>query len=161
MIYTPDSATHVRLAGWKNLDDAAVGNASLAPATLAGIVLNRPGDTYKLVQGLALDADRQLDALWLLEGHIQRRWTDDPRINSITNEQILSRRQIDDFHVALHWQPESYPFNVALAYNDESIWNDPNVFQSNSLQEQRLRSQQLNSTLAGQFGMDGEPDLES
>ncbi len=125
MVYTPDSATHVRLAAWKSLDDAAVGNASLAPATLAGIVLNRPGDSYKLVQGIALGADRQLDAAWLLEGQAQRRWTDDPFINSGNFEQVMSRSQVDESRLALHWQPGSHPLNVTLAYDDEHIRNDP------------------------------------
>lgn len=141
MVYTPDSATNVRLAAWKKLDDAAAGNASLALASLAGIVLNRPGDTYKLVQSVALGADRQLDAAWLLEGQAQRRWTDDPI--SLGGEQLLIRKQVDQARLALHWQPASHPVNMTLAYDDERIWNDPFILWPDSVQEQHLRSQQL------------------
>jgi tetratricopeptide (TPR) repeat protein len=140
MVYTPDSATHVRLSAWKNLDDAAVGNASLAPAALAGIVLNRPGDSYKLVQGIALGADRQLDAVWLLEGQAQQRWVDEP-LNGTQN--TFSRSEVDESRLALHWQPVNHSFNVILAYDDEHIWNDPTMYQTSSITKQHLRSEKL------------------
>ncbi|MBI3526204.1 MAG: hypothetical protein HY066_17065 [Betaproteobacteria bacterium] len=138
LVYAPDSATHVRFAAWKDLDDAAVGNASLAPASLAGIVLQRPGDTYKLVRGVALGADKQLDAAWLLEGQAQRRWTDEPYYSA---GQKITPRQVDESRLALHWQ--SGLLNVTLAYDDEHLWNDPKFLSPDSLQEQHLRSQQL------------------
>ena len=141
MVYTPDNATHVRLAAWKSLNDAAVGNASLAPATLAGIVLNRPGDNYKLVHGIALGADRQLDAAWLLEGQAQHRWTDEPVNGSTQN--TFSRIEIDESRLALHWQPGSHSLNVTMAYDDESVQNDPTTYQASSITKQHLRSQQL------------------
>lgn len=142
-VYTPDSATHVRMAAWKNLDDAAVGNASLSPASLAGIVLNRPDDTYKLVRGIALGADKQLDPAWLLEGLAQRRWTDEPSFSGVT--QILTPRQIDESRLALHWQPGNRSLSVTLAYDDEHFWNDPDptALLPNSVVKQHLRSQQL------------------
>ena len=76
MLYTPDNATHLRLAVWKGLSDEAIGNASLAPASLAGIILERPGDTLQLVRAVALGANKQLAANWLLEGQAQRRWAE-------------------------------------------------------------------------------------
>jgi hypothetical protein len=139
MVYTPDSATHVRLAAWKNIDDAAVGNASLASTALAGIVLNRPGDSYKLVRGIALGADRQLDAAWLLEGQAQQRWTGEPN----TGGQGMIPIQVDESRLALHWQPPNRSLNVTLTYDDEHIQNDPTMFQDSSITRQHLRSQQL------------------
>ncbi|MGC1376140.1 MAG: tetratricopeptide repeat protein [Anaerolineales bacterium] len=139
-VYTPDSATHVRLAAWKNLNDAAVGNASLAQASLAGFVLNRQDDTYKLARGLALGADKQLDAAWLLEGQTQRRWADAPLFNGV---QLMTTTQIDESRLALHWQPQGTPWIASLAYDDEHIHHDPKSLQNDSVIEQHLRSQQL------------------
>jgi tetratricopeptide (TPR) repeat protein len=139
VIYTPDSATHVRLAAWRKLDDAAVGNASLAPVTLAGIVLNRPGDNSQLAHSIALSADRQLQSAWLLEGQTQRRWTDYPII--LSGAQQMSTTQIDTSRLALHWQPGS--LKVTLAYDDELIQNDPGMTSPDSVHSQHLRSQQL------------------
>ena len=142
LVYAPESGTHVRLAAWKNLDDAAVGNASLAPATLAGIVLNRPNDTYKLVRGIALGADKQLSSAWLLEGQAQRRWTDEPFFSANTGQK-MGPQQLDQSCLALHWQPGDQAWQVALAYDDERIQNTPTSFSPDSLQEQHLRAQQL------------------
>jgi tetratricopeptide (TPR) repeat protein len=139
LVYSPDSATHVRLAAWKNLDNAAVGNASLAPATLAGIALNRPGDDLKLVRGAALGADKQLDAAWLLEGQAQRRWTDNPYNNAGTLGFLSDR--VDESRLALHWQPGSVI--VTLAYDYEFIQHDPGLQTLDSILNQHLRSEQL------------------
>jgi Flp pilus assembly protein TadD len=138
LVYAPDDATHVRFAAWKNLDNTAAGNASLAPATLAGIVLNRSGDTYKLVRSVALGADKQLAAAWLLEGQAQRRWVDDP-VNAIP--QTLSHQRLDDSRLALHWQPGS--LDLTLAYDDEKRLRDSTATYSDSVQSQHLRSEQL------------------
>ncbi|MBI3480261.1 MAG: hypothetical protein HY016_07895 [Nitrosomonadales bacterium] len=139
IVYTPDSAAHARLAAWRGMDDGAVGNAALAPATLAGIVLHRPGDNYKLVQGVALGADKQLDAAWLLEGLAQQRWADEP----VSGAQRMARTQLDESRLALHWQPGYHSLNVTLAYDAERIQNDTNTFQADSITMQQLRSQQL------------------
>lgn len=138
LVYTPDSATHVRMAAWHGIDTAAIGNASLAPATLAGIVLNRPSDIYKLVRSVALGADRQLDSAWLLEGQSQRRWTDDPYF---ANYQKMSPTRVDESRIALHWQFS--PLMVTLAYDDERILNDATATSPDSVLAQHLRSQQL------------------
>jgi outer membrane receptor protein involved in Fe transport len=141
VVYSPDNTTHARFAAWKGLDDAAVGNASLAPTTLAGIVLNRPDDTYKLVQGIALSVDKQLNDAWLLEGQTQRRWTDAPI--SFGGVQVMNRNQIGESRLALHWQPGSHSLNVTLAYDDEHIRHAPDDLSPDSVQKQHLRSQQL------------------
>lgn len=138
LVYTPDSSTHVRLAAWKGLDDAAVGNASLAPATLAGFVLNRPNETNMLARSIALGADKQLDSAWLVEGQAQRRWTDTAVINS---SQIMLPALVDESRLALHWQPGAV--NVTLGYDDESNWVVPTLITNNSVQQQHLRSEQL------------------
>lgn len=140
LIYTPDRATHLRLAAWKHLDDAAVGNASLAPATLAGIVLRRPGDTHRLVRGVALDADKQLAAAWLLEGRAQRRWTDEPYYSGPAGQKTIPR-QVDESRLALHWFSGS--LNVTLTYDDEQLRNDPRALSPDSVLKQHLRSPQL------------------
>ena len=140
LVYTPDSATHVRLAAWKSLDNAAAGNASLAPVSLAGIVLNRPGDTYKLVQSVALGADRQIDASWLLDGQTQQRWVDELLSGGNQN---MTRYQVGESRLAAHWQPGSHALNVTLAFDDEHIQNDSLTLMPNSIREQHLRSQQL------------------
>jgi Flp pilus assembly protein TadD len=145
LVYAPDSTTHVRFAAWKNLDNAAVGNASLAPAQLAGIVLNRQSDIYELVRGVALGADKQLDAAWLLEGQAQRRWADQPI--SVAGGQIINTMLIDESRLALHWQPDSHAFNATLAYDDELAQNPPfpEALESpDSVLRQHLRSEQLN-----------------
>jgi len=119
-----------------------VGNASLAPASVAGIVLNRPDDTYKLVRGAALGADKQLDAAWLLEAQAQRRWTDEPYFNGVN--QLTTPQRVDESRLALHWQPGDHPLHLTLAYDDEYVWNDPTFLWPNSVTQQHLRSEQLN-----------------
>ncbi|MBI3901805.1 MAG: TonB-dependent receptor [Nitrosomonadales bacterium] len=141
-VYTPDSATHVRLAAWKHLDDAAVGNAALAPVTLAGITLNRPNDIYKLMRGVALGADKQLNTDWLLEGLAQRRWTEEPYF---AGEQGMLLSGLDESRLVLHWQPADRALNLILAYDDEYVWRDPIVHTPDSVQQQHLRSLQLGS----------------
>jgi len=141
LVYTPDSATHVRLAAWKGLDNAAVGDASLEQATLAGIALRRPGENRQLVRSVALGADKQLATVWLLEGQAQRRWVDDPS-DAGNGTLVLAPKRVDASRLALHWQPGSV--EMTLAYDDERFRNDDlATLISNSLQRQRLRSQQL------------------
>jgi len=143
LVYSPDSATHIRFAAWKGLDSAAAGDASLAPATLAGFMLNRTNDTYKLVRGVALGADKQLNVGWLLEGRVQRRWTDTPE--NIANSTRLIPQHTDETRLALHWQPGDQSLNLTVTYDDEFYKYDDMKFNSlaNSIQEQHLRSAQL------------------
>ena len=145
LVYTPDSTMHVRLAAWKNLDDAALGNASLAPAQLAGIVLNRQSgaqnDAYNVVRGITLGADKQLGTAWLLEGQAQWRSVGVPF--RITNTQDMYTMHANESRLALHWQPNHRALNTTLAYDDEYVQNIPGM-PPDSIGRQHLRSLQLN-----------------
>ena len=146
LVYTPDSGTHVRLAAWHGMGAHAVGDATLAPASLAGILLTRPDDNRtngRLVHGAALGAGKQLSPAWLLDGQIQRRRTDEP-IPPLSG-QTLMHWQVDESRLALHWQPGSHPWSVSLAYDQERFQAPPlsQAITSDSVLEQRLRAQQL------------------
>jgi hypothetical protein len=141
MVYTPDDAMHMRLAAWRGMGIPAVGDAALAPVSLAGILLNRPGDNGKLVHAVALRADRQLSPAWLLAVEAQRRRTDLPSI--VNAVQILHDQQVNESRLALHWQPQEYPWAMSLAYDYESSQNATDYLWQDSVQEQSLRSQQL------------------
>lgn len=125
------------------MDNGTVGNASLAPATLAGIVLNRPSDNWKMGRGIALGADRQLNSAWLLEGQAQQRMTDEPYTTGVAPvvARVMSPVRVGESRLALHWRPG--PLNVTLAYDDERLQDDPKVTLANSVLRQHLRSQQL------------------
>jgi len=140
LVYTPDEATHVRLAAWRDLNGDTVGDATLAPATLAGIVTKLPSARNYLVRGIALGADRQLAAAWLLEGQAQQHLADQPFA-----QKTFVRKRIDQSRLALHWQPGNHPLSASLACEYERAQTPPDTFDAmgNSVQEQRLRSQQL------------------
>ncbi len=140
LVYTPDEATHVRLAAWRDMNADTVGDATLAPATLAGIVTKRPGDRNNLVQGVALGADMQLSSAWLLDGRAQQHLADQPN-----SQGSFSTKRIDQSRLALHWQPGNHPLIANLAYEYERVQAPPSTqaIAWDSVQEQRLRSQQL------------------
>lgn len=144
MVLTPDAVTHVRVAAWHGLNVFALGDATLAPATVAGMVLNRHGDNGKLVRAVSLDADRQLSPAWLLAGQTQRRKTFEPYLIFGTGVQDLLTNQIEESRLALHWQPQQHRWSVSLAYDYERKWNDPRAASLDSVVDQRLRSRQLN-----------------
>ncbi len=142
LVYTPDSGTHVRLAAWHGMGLGEIGDAALAPASLAGLLLTRPGDNNingLLVHAATLRADKQLSPAWLLEGQIQQRRTDEP------TSQGMLRWQVDESRLALHWQPEKHPWSVSLAYDHERFQAPPlSIYaEIDSVQEHRLRAQQL------------------
>jgi outer membrane receptor protein involved in Fe transport len=141
VVYAPDDATHLRLAAWQGMGVPAVGDAALAPTTLAGILLNRPGDNSQLVKAFALDGDRQLSSTLLLDAKAQRREADQPVIYAA--QQVLFIQQIDESQLALRWQPQGKPWAASLAYDDERIQNDPTTAALNSVDNQRLYSEQL------------------
>lgn len=141
LVYTPDSGTHFRLAAWEGLGFPGLGDATLAPVSLAGILLNRPSDLGELVNALALGADRQLNPDWLLTAETQQRRTDKPSSNM--GIQVLNPQRVDESKLALHWQPEGKPWIVSLAYDYESSQNPVDYYVLDSLQEQSLHSQQL------------------
>jgi outer membrane receptor protein involved in Fe transport len=142
VVYTPDSGTHVRLAAWQGMGAFAVGDATLAPTSLAGVLLTRPGDDDNLVKVVSLGGDKQLSSAWLLAAQTQQRKTDKPVIFTAPQQDLL-RQQVDESRLALHWQPQDKPWGVSLAYDDERIQNDSRNFTKDSVSEQHLRSQQL------------------
>ena len=144
MVYTPDAATHVRLAAWQDLGIYSVGDATLAPVSLGGVLLGRPGDNGKLVRAVALSGDRQLGSAWLLDGKVHRRMNFTPIIGAtVIGQQGLIGQMIDESRLALNWLPENHPWCVSLAYDYERIQNPIEVTALDSVDEQRLRSQQL------------------
>jgi Tetratricopeptide repeat len=140
MVYTPDAETHVRLATWQDMNVIAVGDAVLAPVSLAGILLRRPGDSNELVHGIAFSADRQLNADWLLDGGAQRRKTDVPVVQL---SQRLLHFQMNESRLALHWQPDSSPLIASVTCDFEKLQNDPGSLLLNSVNDQDLTSLEL------------------
>jgi tetratricopeptide (TPR) repeat protein len=140
-IYTPDSGTHVRFAAWQGMDAHAVGDATLAPVSLAGMLLARPADNGKRVKTVALGGDRQLTPDWLLAAQTQRRKNDFPVI--FPPDQTMIWQQVDESRLVMHWQPQGKPWTMSFTYDDESIRNAPTLLWPDSVDEQRLRSQQL------------------
>jgi len=141
IVYSPDTGTHLRLAAWQGIGISGAGDATLAPVSLAGVLLTRPDDYGKLVHGAAFHGDRQLNPRWLLTAETQKRWTDLPSI--AFGEQILFRQQVDESRLALHWQPERDPWTVSFAYDYESSQNASNFSAMYSVQEQNFHSLQL------------------
>jgi tetratricopeptide (TPR) repeat protein len=146
LVYAPDEATHLRLAAWRGMAMSHLGDAALAPVSLAGILLARPGDNRvngALVHGVALGADKQLTSNWLLEGRAQRRRTEVPI--PLLAAQTLRNWRIDESRLALHWQPEEHSWAASWAYEQERFRAPAFGYYttSDSVQEQRLRAQQL------------------
>ena len=141
IVYAPDAASHVRLAAWQGMGASGAGDATLAPVSLAGVVLSRPGDDGRVVRAVALGADRQLNPSWLLDAEAQQRRTELPGVQQ--TGQILSNFEVDESKLMLHWQPQDKPLGVSLAYDYERTQNDPQAIALDSVNEQTLRSQQL------------------
>jgi hypothetical protein len=130
-----------------------VGDATLDPATVAGMVMKRPGERNNLIQSAALAADRQLSSAWLLEGRAQQRYADQSvmvagQIVPVPGYVTFIRRQTDESRLALHWQPDGRPFMVGVAYDYERLKAPPGLLFGyapawDSVQDQRLRSHQL------------------
>ena len=139
-IYSPDIGTHLRLAAWEGMGILGLGDASLAPVSLAGILMTHPEDSGQLVHAIALGGDRQLSPAWLLVAEAQQRSTDMPTVLGV---QTLMRQELDESQLALHWQPEGNPLTVSLAYDYERIQNDLLAAALDSVRDQNLRSQQL------------------
>ena len=141
MIWTPESGTHVRLAAWQGMGVFATGDATLAPASLAGFLLTRPDDNGKLVRGVSLGADKQLSSAWLLAAQAQRRKTEAPYI--FEGQQYYVKDQIDEPQLAVHWQPQGKQWITSLVFENERMQHDPDLVALDSVNEQKLRSQQL------------------
>lgn len=140
VVYAPNADTHLRLAAWQGMGIYSVGDATLAPTSLAGILLSRPNDNGQLVRSFALAGDRQLSPSFLLDAKTQRRKTDTP-VTDITGLPALFRQQVDESRLALHWQEHSWALN--LIYEYEHILNDRRLTTNDSVDEQYLRSQQV------------------
>ena len=147
LVYTPEPGMHLRLAAWKGMDISTTGDATLAPVSLAGFLLQRPTDinqTGMLVHSWALGADRQLSPAWMLDGETQQRRTDIPVIGLfVPNQQTLLNFQDDESKLALHWQPQGKPWTASLSYDYEHFQNDPNSGALDSVVNQNMRSEQL------------------
>lgn len=147
VVYTPDSATHLRLAAWRGMGIPGLGDATLAPVSLAGFLLTRPGDIRQnglLVNAFALGADRQLSPAWLLTAETQQRRTVEPAVIG-PPPQIYLHYQVDESKLALHWQPEANPWIMSLVYDYEQLQNDStSSIAPDSVNAQTLRSQQVN-----------------
>lgn len=145
VVYTPDQGTHVRLAAWQGMSSPAVGDATLAPVSLAGVLLARASDNAvngKLVHAVALTGDRQLNSTWLLDAATQRRWTDVP-VSFGGGPQFLFWQNIDESRLALHWQPTAQPWTVNFACAYERLQNDQGAAALDSVDAQKLNSQQV------------------
>ena len=142
VVYTPDAGMHLRLAAWQDMDVHAVGDATLAPVSLAGFLLTRPNDNGQWVQAVALGGDKQLSPDWFLDVQTQQRKANLPIILNAPDQSLLWQ-QVDESRLALHWQPQGKSWIVSLTYDDERIQNDPVATQPDSVNEQNLRSQQL------------------
>ena len=148
VVYAPDSGTHVRLASWRGMGMGGVGDATLVPVSLAGVLLTRYGDDGKLIRGVSLGADRQLSPAWLLAAEAQRRNTGLPTVDTFSRpgEQFFTRQQVDESRLELHWQPQGKPWAIKFAYDYEHIQNEPDLTYSgenDSVNEQNLHTQQL------------------
>ena len=103
------------------------------------MVIKLPGERNHLVQGIALGADRQLDANWLLDGQGKQFISDQMAATHKENY----RKRIEQSKLALHWQPSKQPLAASLAYEYERLQAPSKVIEADSVQEQRLGSQQL------------------
>ncbi len=146
VVYTPEQGTHLRLAAWQGMSAPGVGDATLAPVSLAGVLLARPGDNSlsgKLVQAVAVSGDRQLSSTWLLDVSTQQRRTELPGTDYYSGLQVLFRQNIDESRLALHWQPTAQPWAVNFACDYERLQNDPTIAALDSVDAQKLISQQV------------------
>jgi len=143
VVYTPDAVTHVRLAAWQSLGAFSVGDATLAPVSLAGVLLARPDDNGKLVKAVSLGGDRQLNSTLLLAADTQHRKTGDPIPVYGTTQQSLIKQQVHESRLSLHWQPEGKPWIASLGYDHELTQHDLQGLPLDSILEQHLRQQRL------------------
>jgi tetratricopeptide (TPR) repeat protein len=140
LVLTPDAVSHVRLAAWQNLGLGSVGNAGLAPASLAGIVESRPGDLGTRVRAAALAFDRQMSPDWLFDARVQTRTVATP-----INAENFAIQHADNARVAAHWQPLALPWALGVLGEFEKTRNDDVLPASDSLSTQRLRAVQFDA----------------
>lgn len=144
VVFSPDAATHIRGAVWQQLGMLSVGNADLAPTSLAGFVQTRPDDTGKRVRAAALGFDRQLSPDWLVETHVQARNLAEPFADPFNpGRTAFSVQQIREARAALHWQPRKFSWAVSLSGEYEKTHYDDRLSQLDSISQQTLRAAQL------------------
>ncbi len=144
IVFSPDPVSHLRLAAWQGLGINSVGNAGLAPISLAGIVQTRPGDTGKRVRAAALGLDRQLSQDWLVDFSGELRTIAEPFADQVSvGQTAFSLQRIHNAHVGLHWQPHQFSWAIGLSGEYEKTRNDDRVTRLDSLSNQALRAVQL------------------
>ena len=145
IVYAPDAATHVRLAAWQGLGMNNVGDAELAPVSVAGIVQNRPGDVGKVVRAWAFGLDRQLSQDWLLIANGQTRMAARP-IQDGMGGTGLSYQETRNAKLTVQWLPQHVPLSIGLSGGYEKTRNDGQYFELDSVDKQALRALQLDSS---------------
>lgn len=144
VVFSPDAATHIRGAAWQQLGMLSVGNADLAPTSLAGFVQTRPDDTGKRVRAAALGLDRQLSQGWLANAHVQARNIAEPFADPLNpGRTAFSVQQVREARAGLHWQPRQSSWAIGLSGEYEKTHNDDRITQLDSVSQQTLRAAQL------------------
>ena len=144
VVYTPDTATHIRLAAWQGIGMRAVGDADLAPVSVAGIVQTRPSDAGKLVRAAALALDRQLGSDWLLEAQAQTRKTFEPAADG-SGGTLFFYQKTDVVTAGMHWQPHTQSWTLGVSATYEKTRNDENALANDDVDKQTLRAVQLDT----------------
>jgi tetratricopeptide (TPR) repeat protein len=145
VVWSPGAATHLRFAAWDGMGFYSVGDASLAPTSLAGILLSRYGDDGKMVHGIGFGGDVQLGDSWKLAVEARQHKTESPYTFTGAGQQYYVRNQVDDSWLSLQWQPGGKRWVVNLTLDYERIQNDqdPAYLAPDSVNEQNLHSQNL------------------
>ncbi len=144
IVFTPNPITHLRLAVWQGLGMNSVGNAELAPVSLAGIVQTRPGDAGKRVRAAAIALDRQLGPDWLIDASGQTRAIAEPFADMVNvGRTSFSFQRIHNARGGLHWQPHQFSWGLGLSGEYEKTRNDDRISRLDSVSNQNLRAIQL------------------
>ena len=146
VVYAPDAVTHVRFAAWQGLGLGSIGNAELAPVSVAGVVQTRPGDKGRIVRAWALGLDRQLAPDWLLAASSETRTTAEPYSfgDGVT---LLSDQKTRTAKLRLQWLPQYVPLSIGLSGEYEKTRNSniDLLLQPDSVDKQTLRALQLDT----------------
>jgi tetratricopeptide (TPR) repeat protein len=126
VVYTPDAATHVRFAAWQSLGMNSVGDADLAPVSVAGILQARPGDSGTIsyvVRSWAVGADHQLAQDWLVAANAQTRKRGTP-VDFGNGSTSFLYQNTDTAKLTLQWLPQRVPVSIGLSGEYEKNNND-------------------------------------
>jgi hypothetical protein len=147
VVYTPDAATHVRFAAWQSLGMNSVGDADLAPVSVAGILQARPGDSGTIsyvVRSWAVGADHQLAQDWLVAANAQTRKRGTP-VDFGGGSFGFLYQNTDTAKLILQWLPQRVPLTIGLSGEFEKTNNDSQYATLDSVDKQTLRSLQVDS----------------